>query len=181
MEGTARSRGRVLLTLAAALHLGCIAIGAMHRSLNGSGYLGSAAAYYSALSGAYSGYGFFAPGVGAMPWATFEITDANGAVITDALESGANHEADLRIRNILPLFNSGDEALRRSLVASWAGKMFARHPSAESVAVRLEAYDLPSMQEFRDGKQPAWEPLYKAKFVTRSRHRAALQEKGGSP
>ncbi|WP_433935238.1 hypothetical protein AB3662_11100 [Sorangium cellulosum] len=57
-----------------------------------------------------------------------------------------------------------DPAARRSLIASWVAKVFAKHPEAESVAVRLESYDLPSMAEYRAGKQPRWYVEYQAKF-----------------
>lgn len=184
MDGRARSRGRARLLLGvAAVHLVCVALGALQVDLQSAGWLGRGLAYYGALSGADSGYNFFAPAVNALPWARFQITDAGGAARADVLESGANHEADLRARSILSLFLIvDDEALRRSLVASWAGKMFARHPDAESVVVRIEICDLPSMRQYRDGERPSWDLLYQAKLVPKSRLRAsAPQRDGGAP
>ncbi|MGK4002627.1 hypothetical protein WMF31_08390 [Sorangium sp. So ce1036] len=184
MDGRARSRGRALLIPSvAAAHLVCVVLGALQVDLQSAGRLGRAVAYYGALSGADSGYNFFAPEVNALPWATFQIADAGGTARAEVLESGANHEADLRVRSIISLFLLADhEALRRSLVASWAGKMFARHPGAESVVVRLEICDLPSMQGYRDGARPSWDLLYQAKLVTKSRLRAASpRSDGGAP
>ncbi|KYG10943.1 hypothetical protein BE21_01115 [Sorangium cellulosum] len=183
MAGRARSRGRTaLIVAAAAAHLGCVVLGALHVDPQRAGWLGGVIAYHGALSGADSGYNFFAPAVSALPWARFQVTDASGAAHAEVLESGANHEADLRVRSILSLFlQAQDEALRRSLVASWAGKMFARHPGAKSVVVRLEICDLPSMQEYREGRRPAWNLLYQAKLVQQSRGPAARPRSGGAP
>jgi hypothetical protein len=155
-------------------HLGCVALGALRVDLNGGGPLSRAFAHYGTLSGADSAYGFFAPDVAALPWAFFEVTEATGAISSDVLERGANREADIRVRNIIGTFwNVGTEPLRRALAASWAGKVFARHPGARSVVVRLESYDLPSMKEVREGKTPRWVVHYEAKFIPRARLRAA--------
>lgn len=183
MGGRARSRGRtVVIVAAAAAHLGCVVLGALRVDPQVAGVLGGVITYHGALSGAGSAYNFFAPAVSALPWARFQVTDANGAAHAEVLESGANPEADLRVRSILSLFlQAEDEALRRSLVASWAGKMFARHPGAESVVVRLEICDLPSMQQYREGRRPAWDLLYQAKLVPQSRVPAARQRSGGAP
>ncbi|MGK3959778.1 hypothetical protein WMF38_42860 [Sorangium sp. So ce118] len=182
MGETRRRRALALLILAAAAHLGCVVLGALQVDLRKAGRLGEALAAHSALSGADSGYNFFAPSVGALPWARFQVTEANGKVSTDALESGANHEADLRVRSIVALFmTEEDESLRRALAASWAGKVFARHPGAESVVVRLEICDLPSMKEYRDGKRPTWDLVYQAKLVPLPGSPAGSQGKGGAP
>lgn len=183
MGGRQRCRGLAFIALAAAAaHLGCVILGALHVDLQRAGRLGKGVAYYGALSGADSGYDFFAPSVGALPWARFQVTDARGRVIDDALESGSNPEADLRIRSLVSLFlTEEDESMRRSLAASWAGKVLARYPGAESVVVRLEICDLPSMQEHHDGKRPAWNLLYEAKLVRQHRPPAAPQEQGGAP
>ncbi|WP_437283695.1 hypothetical protein WME90_33585 [Sorangium sp. So ce375] len=167
---------------AAAAHIGCVLLGALQVDLQKAGRLGSVVAYYSALSGADSGYNFFAPSVSALPWARFQVTDARGRVIPDVLESGANQEADLRVRSIVALFMiEEDESLRRSLAASWAGKVLARYPGAASVTVRLEVCDLPSMQEYREGERPTWGLIYRAKLVRKQRFRAASRAKGGAP
>ncbi|WP_437285768.1 hypothetical protein [Sorangium sp. So ce406] len=171
-----RRRGLALMTLAAAAHLGCVLLGALHVDPQGAGRLGRVIAYHSALSGADSGYNFFAPSVGALPWARFQVTDARGRVNADALESGANHEADLRVRSLVSLFlTEEDESLRRALAASLAGKVLARYPGAASVVVRLEICDLPSMEEYRDGKRPAWNLIYRAKLVPLARLAAGSQ------
>ena len=177
-----RRQGLALMILAAAAHLGCVLLGALHVDPQRAGRLGRGIAYCSALFGADSGYNVFAPPVGALPWARFQVTDARGRVNADALESGANHEADLRIRRLVSLFlMRADESLRRALAASLAGKVLARYPGAASVVVRLEICDLPSMEETRDGKRPAWNLIDRAKLVPLARLAAGSQEEGGAP
>ncbi len=180
MGGRQRRRGLALMALAAAAaHLGCVLLGALHVDLQRAGRLGRGVAYYGALSGADSSYNFFAPSVGALPWARFQVTDARGRRIDDVLESGANPEAQLRIRSLVALFVTEEDAsMRRSLAASWAGKVLARYPGAESVVARVEICDLPSMQEYRDDKRPAWNLIYEAKLVRQHRPPAAPQENG---
>jgi len=183
MGGRPTGRRRALSGLAVALaHLGVVTLGALQVDLLGGGSLARTVAYYAVLSGADSSYDFFAPRVDARPEASFQVTDATGAVRTEGLAPGANREAAIRVDNIVRLFLLTDEEkVRRSLAASWAGKVFARHPGAESVVFRLEFCDLPSMREYREGKQPSWDLEYQAKFVPQAKLRAAREAPGGTP
>src|SRR5512140_19169 len=122
--------GRVAAVCAAIGHLVLVALGASHVRFDGARWPARAVACYCALTGADNAYGFFAPGVTPIPWARFEVTTPAG-VRVDALETGINREADLRVRNVLGAFPEGSPALRRSLAASWAGKVLSRHPGAE--------------------------------------------------
>jgi hypothetical protein len=155
------------VALVAAAHLVLVALGALHVELSRGGPLGRALGEYAALTGADASYGFFAPGFDGELFATFEITEPGGRATTDVLETGASREADFRTRNIVGTFFLGDEAWRRALAASWAGKMMARHPDAESVMVNLASYDLPSMEEVRRGRPAGWATRYRARFVRR--------------
>ena len=160
-----------LLLGVAGAHLCLVALGASTLGLGELGALGSALDEYGALSGASSRYGFFAPGVTSQLGARFDIVDGAGVTTSASLETGASHEADLRVGNIIDQFGSlGDDEedaarLRRSLAASLAGKMFARHPEATAVVVRLETFTPVSMEAWRRGERPQWSPLYTAKFV----------------
>ncbi|WP_437680784.1 hypothetical protein [Sorangium sp. So ce131] len=177
-------RGRALVVLvAAAGHLGLVIIlGALQIDLRGRGPMADAIAGYGALSGADSGYSFFAPDFGSPPMATFEVVDATGAVIIDHLESGANTEADLRTGNVVGKFQlEEDQALKRSIAASWAGKMFARHPGARSVVVRVDECDVAPIHVYRQGDGLRCELHYQAKFVPRAQLRAAPTRDGGAP
>ncbi|WP_437963767.1 hypothetical protein WMF04_29055 [Sorangium sp. So ce260] len=169
-------RGRALVLLAAAAgHLGLVIIlGAFQVDLRHRGRVADAVACYGTLTGADSGYAFFAPGVGSPPTATFEVVDAAGAVTTDHLMSGANAEARLRAGNIVGRFwLEEDQPLKRAIAASWAGKMFARHPGAASVVVRVEECEVASMQEHREDDELRCDLHYQAKLVPEARLRAA--------
>lgn len=180
-RGSSR-RWTLVFLAAAAGHLGFVILGASHTHLPGGGWTGEALAYYATLSGAGSAYDFFAPPVAAFPWARFQVTDAAGTVSGDVLESGVNREADLRVRNMIGFFAlQQDEAMRRALAASFAGKVLARHPGAESVVFRLETCELPSMLETRAGKPPTWALRYEAKFVPRKRIETARETREDVP
>jgi hypothetical protein len=115
------------------------------------------------MSGADSGYGFFAPSVGSQTRAVFTLSDGAGRTWTDTFDEGGNHEVQLRLGSMVS--NTSYEGLRRGLAASWSGKLFARHPDAHEVRVRIELYDLPPMDEYRDGARPEWRTVYEATFL----------------
>jgi hypothetical protein len=175
-------RCRLLLSVAAG-HLALVTLGASTVSLGELGLPGRALDAYGALSGASSSYGFFTPGVSFQLGARFDVIDGAGLVTRASLATGASHEADIRVGNIIDQFGTlGDEddeegsaQLRRSLAASLAGKMFARHPEASAVVVRLETFEPVSMEAWRSGERPAWKPLYTAKFV----HQAQPEAESG--
>ncbi|WP_437591264.1 hypothetical protein [Sorangium sp. So ce1000] len=181
MEGIRNSQGRVAALVAVVGHLGLVVLGALQIHPEGDGWLARALAYYGALSGAESGYDFFAHSITPLPRARFHVSDAAGATLTDALESGASRETEIRILNLVtPLLNVEDPAIQRSIAASWAGKVLARHPAAESVLVRVETYDLPSMREYREGKRSGWNLQYEAKFMLRAKLRTSREASGGA-
>jgi len=182
MSGTATGRRRAILLFAAAAHLVVVCLGALHVSVGDGGWARRAAQVYGMLSGADSGYSFFAPEVGTTLSASFQVNSANGSKVTDVLETGVSREADIRVRNIIGMFwLEDDQAARRSLVASWAGKVLARHPDADSVVVRLDTFELPTMADYRDGKTTGWKLNYRAKFVHRAKLMCAQQCGGRAP
>jgi hypothetical protein len=128
---------------------------------------------YGALSGTDSSYGFFAPSVGTQLRVKFELTDAEGKKSEDILTTGASHEADLRIGDMVAMFWMAEQDLQRAMAACWAGRILARHPDADCVVVHLDAYDLPTMAEYREGQRPDWSPYYEAEFVHRAKLGAA--------
>jgi hypothetical protein len=168
------SRRQLLLGAFATGHLVLVACGAagLLRALPRTSGPARAVQWYGAMSGADNDYGFFAPGVGAQLRAVFVLTDAEGRTWEDDFGSGPNQEVRLRLNRVVSTFpaEDGEEALRRDLLASWAGSMFGRHPEARKVEVRVEAYDVPSMAEYRGLARPQWVLVYAEMFV---RDRAA--------
>ncbi|WP_437970969.1 hypothetical protein WMF04_17535 [Sorangium sp. So ce260] len=182
MNGTAIGRRRALLLLAVAAHFVIVGLGALHVHIGDEGWARRAVKYYGRLSGANSGYSFFAPGVGSTLAANFQVNGSNGKIAADVLETGVSREADIRVRNIIGMFwLEEDEMVRRSLVASWAGKVLARHPGADSVVVQLDTFELPSMAEYREGKTTGWKLNYRAKFVHHAKLMRAQQSDGRVP
>jgi hypothetical protein len=180
LAGTADTQRRPYLAIAAAVvQLGFAAAGAMELDFDSAPWVIN---QYGALSGTDSSYGFFAPEVGTQLRVLFELTCADGTKRTDILTTGASHEADLRIGDMVAIFWSADEDLQRGLAASWAGRMLARHPEATRVVVHLDAYELPTMAEYKQGERPDWSPHYQAEFVRRATLGAEPELKpGGNP
>ncbi|MCY1060766.1 hypothetical protein [Nannocystis sp. SCPEA4] len=170
-------RRRIILLAAAAGHLTLVVVGALGICLWASGPPGKLLTYYSTLSGADSGYGYFAPGVGSPPTATFTIVDADGRTLVDTLTPRFTREADIRVEDLIEVFDSdlSDEATRAQLAASWAANLFERHPRAASVTIDMGTWRVPTMAGLRKGKATRWRSAYRARVVRPPR--AA----GGSP
>jgi hypothetical protein len=115
---------------------------------------------YGRLSGADCSFGFFAPSVASAVRVDFSLTGASGENWTDSLETGLG-EVDQRICCIRGMFFNSDH---RALAASWAAKMFGRHPSAVTVEVRVSLQDLPAPETYRCGERPRWRAVYAATF-----------------
>ena len=165
MGGTAGKQRRPRLVIAAAVvQLGFAAAGAMELDFDHAPFV---IAEYGALSGTDSSYGFFAPSVGTQLRVTFVLTDAAGNTTTDVLTTGVSKEADLRIGDMVAIFWMDDQDLKRGMAGSWAGRMLARHPESTRVVVHLDAYDLPTMAGYSEGKRPEWDPYYEAVFARR--------------
>jgi hypothetical protein len=94
------------------------------------------------------------------------VKDRRGRESTDLLEGAQSSEANIRLANMFTLFRETvhNQDFQRSLVASWAGKMFERHPEAQKVSVTVSLYQLPAMVEYAGGEKPKWQTLYEAEF-----------------
>lgn len=157
---------KIVLVIAFA-HLGLVALGAFNLETP-EGFWAPALDFYGELSGASSGYGFFAPGVHSQVRALFEITTQEGKTKL-LLEDGVIHEVDLRVGDIVDQFGNEDtdDAMKfqRTLAASLAGAVFGRHPEASAVRISLERWDPVSMEDYRKGARSTWIPLYSAQFT----------------
>ncbi len=177
-------RRRKLWLAVAASHLCLVTLGASSVRLYDLGLPGRVLDEYGALSGANSGYGFFAPGVTSQLGARFDVVDAEGRTTSASLADGQSHEADIRVGNIIDQFANVDDEedeesaarVRRSLAASLAGKMFARNPEASAVVVRLETFTPVSMEAWRGGERARWMPYYSAKFIHSTQPEAESDE-----
>ena len=135
--------------------------------------------WYATMSGANSNYGFFAPQVGAPHRAKFSLHDDQGSTWSDVFDQTNSPEARLRLTGIVDSTFMSGEAVespewRKHLVRSWAATMFTRHPTAMSLTVLVEAYDVPTMADYRAGSRPSWQVVYRAQV---QRHSPAVQAK----
>ena len=165
-----------LYVILAVVHLGLVAMGAVKMDIPGRGWAKRALDEYRALSGANVHYTFFAPGVDTQVRPVFELTDRSGGTTIDLLSWPVSPEVDTRLGNVIYLLDDEDEELRYALLASWAGVMFARHPSAERVVVRIEDFELPTMEEHREGRKPGWRVRDRVTFTPQTAVRPASNE-----
>lgn len=173
---TMSPRRRLALLVIAAAHLGLATMGGVKMHLPGRGWAQRAIAEYQVLSGTNVYYTFFVPSVDTQVRPVFELTDRSGRMTTDALSRAPSPEVATRIGNLISLLDYGDEDSQRALLASWAGLMFARHPGAERVAIRIEAFELPSMEEYRRGREPGWHLRDRLTFSSQTAIRPAGNE-----
>jgi hypothetical protein len=136
---------------------------------------GKALRVYAAVSGADNSYGFFAPEVGEQTRVVLTITDGAGRSWDEPLTEVENQEVRLRVGSLYGAA-SEDGQLRRELAASWAARAFRRHPGARAVAVRIDSYDVPTMDEVRAGEAPEWQTTFRRSF---RRGRDHISGKGG--
>lgn len=147
----------------AAFHVILVLCGAAHLQLiSVNNLLGKSVATYAACSGADSSYGFFAPRVSPELKAEFVMTDADGQQWTDTTSFAKTKEAKLRFAASISMVSTDE--LRDGVAASWAAAMFGRHPRAVSVEMHVVFQDMPSMEQFREGARPRWQPMFDAKF-----------------
>lgn len=168
-------RKRLLLGLAAA-HLAVVALGARAVDLRRYGPIGRLLDRYSALSGADTGYGFFAPGVRDQLEATFEILDRDGNRTPATLLTGSSQEADLDVAHLPGKLDWSTPESRRAAAASLAAKVFARHPEAIGVVIRIDCVETVSMEEARSGAGLRRSTIYTAEL-----RRGERGAPGGAP
>lgn len=169
------THAQALACLAALVHVGFIADGALRlgvmREL-------PRPRYYAAVSGTEGPYGFFAPWVAPELRATFQMRDDAGRETSDVLETGATPEADRRFKNVVTkLWLATDPAVAKLFTRSFAKRMLLRHPSARTVTVRVDAFDLPTMDAYRRGERPSWK-LRSSQTFTRRPKRAKRGSSG---
>ena len=138
--------------------------------------VGKAMEWYGRMSGADSQFGFFAPAVVAQFRSRCILQDERGDTWSDSLEQAKSPEVRLQLEGIIErAFANGaaeESAQRRERLAkSWAAAMFNRHPRAVSLTIIVEAYDVPTMAEYRAGRRPKWEIIYEASVKRESARR----------
>ncbi|MDI1475470.1 hypothetical protein [Polyangium sp. y55x31] len=167
---------RWLLVLSAA-HLLLVTLGAAGVELHDVGPIGRLLDHYGLASGAGCEYGFFTSRDHGQFVLHIDVIDAEGRQTTRSLDTGASHEAELRVAHIANEFETKKPELRRELARSIAAKMFERHPEAREVVLRVEYFVAVSMAEHQRGREPRVTPFYDARF---RKPRPRLEARHGS-
>ena len=108
-------RRRTLWLTVAASHLCLVTLGASSVRLYDLGLPGRVLHEYGALSGANSGYGFFAPGITSQLGARFDVVGPHGAIARWPTAVHGPVRANLRRYYVTPFFRS---SARRCLAIS---------------------------------------------------------------
>jgi hypothetical protein len=116
---------------------------------------------YGSYTGAHTRFNFFAPTVPSQARVHFVLVNAQGMAREVAL-STASADANQRLAT---MFGSYEMAhLRPFLVRAWAAYVASIHPDAQSIEVRVEILDLPTLAEAKAGKMASWVEVEKTKF-----------------
>ena len=149
-----------IYTALAALHLVLVACGAAGWSvLPPDTYAGHALRIIRSYTGSDASYGFFAPGVSSTVRPTFTLIDGEGKRWTDTLDGEMGREAQLRVGSGVGLTGAFPGLLPR-FAHSWAATMLGRHPTAETVIVGLEIYEVPPLDVYGAGERPRWVQVF---------------------
>jgi hypothetical protein len=149
---------RIVALVLVVVHMILVVCGAFNvRRSKFEGSSGPALNWYAKMSGADHCYGFFSPNISPAFRLRFILSDKTGRTWTDTLEEGANPEARVRLGNAPYLFSLPD--LGDQAMSSLAATMFARHPEANRVVICVEGQNPPTMQQYRAGHLPTWQPL----------------------
>lgn len=162
MDG--HSRGLLFVKIAAVFHLALAVCGAAgYAPLADGGRAGRAASCYQAYTGTGTSFGFFAPGVAAQRRVVWHgYNEQTKGWVVDS-ESGPSLEAELRLSTAAGLFSQ--EGPHDVLAASWAAWMFGKHPEVSLSIVEVEAYAVPTMEQYRAGARPRWVVVDAFSFV----------------
>ncbi|WP_221392558.1 hypothetical protein [Dyadobacter sp. NIV53] len=117
---------------------------------------------YLNLSGSFRDYAYFAPSIANDLRAGFLVEDFDRKTSFIDFVSD-NKEIGFRYNSVIAS-SMGGEKQRDLLAQSWAAFILGNQANAKNVTVVSQAYILPSMQDYQNGKRPAWKTIYLGKF-----------------
>ena len=166
-----RNVKRLLLIGAFGCHLALVIAGAAHLTARLHGPVAKGLRFYDALSGAGDSYSYFAPAVGPELRARFSrrLVDPGNLVKADdtLLGAGKSREVGFRLGTlagtVYVLTQRTD--LRRAFLGALAANRFGAHPDAGLVHVSIDAWEMPTMADYRIGARPRWRALSEATFA----------------
>jgi hypothetical protein len=157
----------LLLVGAFGCHLALVIAGAAHLTKRVHGPAATGLRFYDALSGAGDSYSFFAPAVGPELRARFVLTTSQGSRFEEVLGAGKNREVGFRLGTLAgTVYVMTQRAdLRRAFLGALAANRLGEHPEASLVTVSIDAWETPTMAQYRGGVRPRWRSLEEATFV----------------
>jgi hypothetical protein len=117
---------------------------------------------YQSLSGSFRDYRFFAPSVASDSKAGFLLKSKTGELRMVNFAS-TNKEINFRYNCIISSMR--DERAQDLFARSWAAFLLGANPDADSVAVVVKAFIVPTMADYRRGVQPDWRLVYASEFA----------------
>jgi hypothetical protein len=125
-----------------------------------------AARFYSSLTGAGAGFGFFSPNIPRQICVDFDVTTRRGQLLHSTLQETAGSDVNLRIGNMIRMMAKTykNKKVYRSMAASLTASIYKRYPDAKEVTMHASIYDFPDMLEYRRGERPKRVEIYSAKF-----------------
>lgn len=162
-----RNLKRLLLMGAFGCHLALVIAGAGHLTARLHAPVARELRFYDAVSGAGDSYSFFAPAVGPELRARFILVTPKGTRSEEVLGTGKSREVGFRLGTlagtVYVLAKRTD--LRRAFLGALAANRLGAHPEASLVQVSIDAWEMPTMAEYRVGVRPRWRPLHEATFA----------------
>ena len=116
---------------------------------------------YGSYTGAHTRFNFFAPTVPSQARVNFVLVNAQGQAREVGL-STASADANQRLATMFAFYEMPH--LRPFLVRAWAAYVASLHPDAQSIEVRVEILDIPTLAEARAGKMASWVEVEKTMF-----------------
>lgn len=155
-----------VVALAAVLHLAAVCLFVWRGTPEGPGEWRSIARTYQNVSGTFRDYTFFAPAVASDLRAGFFVEGEEEGRSTFVSVAARNREIGFRY-NCIVASCMRDLAGRDLFARSWAALVLGSHPEARSTTVVVEAYDVPTMESYRQGQRPQWDLVYAGTFARR--------------
>jgi hypothetical protein len=141
-----------------------IATAALGEHLSFSNPLRQLIAAYTYSAGIETGYGFFAPSVGAARKLVFEIRYPDHRTEYE-LPTVGNVATGLRLTLLFEnIERIRYEPLREMMFKMMAFSIWREHPEADQIRAVFGLINMPSLSEFENGKETSYEVLYAYDF-----------------
>ena len=117
---------------------------------------------YQSLSGSFRDYRFFAPSVANDAKAGFLLKSKTGEL---RVINFASTSKEINFRYNCIISSMRDTRAQDLFARSWAAFLLGAYPDADSVAVAVKAFIIPSRADYRRGVQPDWRLVYASEFA----------------